>query len=197
MIASKSLLGLLTGALLALASPAPLDRRAAVCNRDNCLRAVIASNVKPGSASASKDCASFLRKTVTPCAVPAVTNAIFNTHYLPTPTTIITEISTITADAKTELLTVVYTVTDATRDITTVVATETIQSTVSKTALAIVTAIETITEYLTTTQINYLPKPTLPIKREADGKRAIGDACVTGLVTPTAVPTYASACSGK
>jgi hypothetical protein len=36
------------------------------CNRDNCLRAVIASNAAPGPQSASGDCVSFFRATVTP-----------------------------------------------------------------------------------------------------------------------------------
>lgn len=38
-----------------------------VCNANNCLRAVQASNAKPGPSSATADCKSFLRATVTPC----------------------------------------------------------------------------------------------------------------------------------
>ncbi|KAG9246343.1 hypothetical protein BJ878DRAFT_497473 [Calycina marina] len=40
-----------------------------VCNRNNCLRAVIASSHSPGPAVASADCISFLASTVTPVAV--------------------------------------------------------------------------------------------------------------------------------
>jgi len=45
----------------------------ATCARDNCLRAVIASNGKPGPSQASADCSSFLRATVTPATVTSTT----------------------------------------------------------------------------------------------------------------------------
>lgn len=41
---------------------------AAKCNANNCYRAAVASNIRPGPATASADCSSFMQVTVTPCA---------------------------------------------------------------------------------------------------------------------------------
>ncbi|EPE24991.1 hypothetical protein GLAREA_11572 [Glarea lozoyensis ATCC 20868] len=60
------------------------------CNRDNCLRAIIASNAAPGPQSASADCVSFFKATVTPS-----TSTIFSTASLTITLPVVTSSSTV------------------------------------------------------------------------------------------------------
>lgn len=208
-ILKQSLLGLVAQAAIAVAKPGPfkalpgvLDNRAA-CNRDNCLRAIIASNAKPGSASASADCVSFFRKTVTPCPSDAPTTSVtvVTTVVVDAPTT--TEVVLVTYTAATTPINVdvTYTVTPTTVTVPTTVAT--VESLVTKTE----TVTNTITENKTKTvytptsppTTKYEPAPPVMNRRQAgvgqlDARNP--DAC-TQTQAPSVVPTYASACSGQ
>lgn len=77
----SSLLAALVGGTIAGVAASPMDelfsRRQAVCNRDNCFRAVIGS--RPGPASASADCSSWMQVTETPCASTVTQTAVVTT----------------------------------------------------------------------------------------------------------------------
>lgn len=66
---STSLIVLVLSLTTSVHAAGHLEIRAAAakCNADNCYRAAVASSAKPGAASASADCASFMRATATPC----------------------------------------------------------------------------------------------------------------------------------
>lgn len=172
------------------------------CNHDNCLRAVIASNAKPGSASASQDCVSFFAKTVTPCKSDAptvtVTNYVTSTGIAPTDTAVVTE--TVTAGFETNTNVVSFTTTVATQDVPNTVATQSVQNTITATATQNV--VETVTSYVTVTKPVYNfsgQQPPIKRKEHLGGRDVlVKKACSVCPVTlvPTAVPTYASACSG-
>lgn len=193
MLLSKlSLAGLLAHASFSVALPGALDNRQA-CNRDNCLRAVIANNAKPGPSAASEDCISFFRKTATPCPSDAstTTTVISTTEVVATPTTTVVVTSTVTDTTLTDVVNVPYTTTVATVDVTSTVSTLTAQDTVTETAT--VTDIETsITVTTTTTSVYHFSPSPVANRRDLNGRSDC-----TKIATPTVVPTYASACSGK
>lgn len=73
---STVLASILFGGYVSASAIAGNSPRAA-CNRDNCLRAVVASSAFPGTNSAMQDCASFFKATVTPATV-----YVFNSYPL-------------------------------------------------------------------------------------------------------------------
>lgn len=178
---------------LALAAPDAIAR--AACNRDNCLRAVIASNAKPYASSASKDCVSFFQKTVTPCASAASTTFITSvvTETADAPTTTLVVPATATVATETEVVNVPYTVTAATDFVPTIVATQNVQATI--TTEAVITSVVTEGDTITSTTSVYSFGPRPPARRDLDGRA--DTVCAVGTAIPSAVPTYASACSGK
>ncbi|MCJ1437630.1 hypothetical protein MMC27_007017 [Xylographa pallens] len=178
-----SLFGAAFGGLLFshISNAAVLDARSTTCNANNCLRAVVASDHTPGPSSASKDCSSFFKKTVTPATVTS-TATVYVTTTAATATLI--NINTIQA---TTLETV---------QITTV---PTIQVTIVETAVPIQTVLSTV---LTTVTDDFTV--TVVDKREvsASGMRHMLDYKGIALeprqmtVAPSSIPAYASACSG-
>lgn len=191
-VINKYMLGLFAQAALSLAVPGALEDRT-TCNRDNCLRAVIANNAKPGPVSASEDCLSFFRKTVTPCEETSTTT-LYKTKFNPPPTITEVETKTITESTYTDIITVPYTVTEATEVVTTTVATDSIQATVTESVTK--TEFDTVTDVKTVygppfTSFYAPPKPT--IKARADGDE---EPECPKTQKNTVVPTYASACSG-
>ncbi|KAK2011118.1 hypothetical protein LZ32DRAFT_352554 [Colletotrichum eremochloae] len=73
----SSLFAALIGGTIAGVAASPMDElfgRQAVCNRDNCFRAVIGSRPGPGVASA--DCSSWMQVTETPCASTVTQTAV-------------------------------------------------------------------------------------------------------------------------
>ncbi|KZL69061.1 fad dependent oxidoreductase [Colletotrichum incanum] len=73
----SSLFAALVGGTIAGVAASPMDElfgRQAVCNRDNCFRAVIGS--RPGPAVASADCSSWMQVTETPCASTVTETAV-------------------------------------------------------------------------------------------------------------------------
>ncbi|KAG8623512.1 hypothetical protein KVT40_008488 [Elsinoe batatas] len=169
-----------------LAFPGAHLFRRAVCNADNCLRAVRASSAKPGSVSASADCSSFFRRTVTPCPVQCSTRS----QRFPTTVTVTNTVdSTSTAIVGTTVISTVTTRLDS--------LTETMPTTV----------IVTNTFPVTTTTTR------APIKRDANGqpprplpeapspishllKRLTSSCTAPATGSASRVPTYASACAG-
>ncbi|GKT87787.1 FAD dependent oxidoreductase [Colletotrichum tofieldiae] len=73
----SSLFAALVSGTIAGVAASPMDElfgRQAVCNRDNCFRAVIGS--RPGPAVASADCSSWMQVTETPCASTVTETAV-------------------------------------------------------------------------------------------------------------------------
>ncbi|KAH0336649.1 hypothetical protein KCU81_g8458, partial [Aureobasidium melanogenum] len=172
---------------------ANLSNAAAVdkCNADNCLRAVRASSHAPFPSSATADCISFLRKTVTPCVVSSY----------------ITQTVTVTATP--------VTITQTNTAQLTVPTTEVVSVTSVATSLDL-TATSFTSSEVDVTQTSYTTVVTsiLPAKRDAGYKapldapvftnaklqgRAVSttaNTCAATTTSASSVPTYASACSG-
>lgn len=66
---STTLIALIFSLITSVHAAGHLEIRAAAskCNANDCYRAAVRSSVRPGPASASADCASFMRVTATPC----------------------------------------------------------------------------------------------------------------------------------
>lgn len=166
-------------ALLVLASSASLA--AATCNPDNCARAVTGTQAGLAFQSSAKaDCSSFLQATVYPATVTStVTTTIF--PFTATQTSISTtfeQTSTVYPFTETDFSTTttfIQSTTDSTTDV--VASTETDFLTVGTT---------TVTDFVFTN----IPTTVQP------QKRTITPDAPVGTVQPTAVPAYASACSG-
>lgn len=201
----STLLGLFAHATVIVAFPGSVLQGRSSCNHDNCLRAVIASNAKPYSASASADCVSFFQQTVTPCASDAstvfVTSTATQTVATPTSTALVT--FPLTVSTETLAITVPYITTDTTQNVSVIVSTVNIQPTVFSTFTTTTTetAIVTITSAKTLYAFSPSPTPTavqVPRKEKIEAevlKPRLASQCPVTLI-PSAVPTYASACSG-
>lgn len=199
-----SLLGLFAQAVVtaAAAMPGLLNQRAA-CNRDNCLRAVIANSAKPGPVSASQDCVSFFRKTVTSCASDAATSSVtvVTTVTVDAPTTFESLTITYTAATVPLVVDVTYTVTETTVTVPTTVSTVEVRPTETQFVTEIVTVTNAATVYTSSApEVTHFYNKPVPVKRR-QGLAALVDArandnSCTQTRAPTAVATYASACSG-
>jgi len=152
-----------------------LTNAAAACAADNCARAVTGTQKGPlFQATAKQDCSSFFQATVYP---PTVTSTGYTTVY---PSTTTLTITTLLVSESTT----VFPFTD--RVLTTyTTATETVISDVVSTVLS--TVVSTITLIPT-------EPPRAPPRRRTIVPANLVSTPIT--VSPTKVPTYASACGG-
>ncbi|KAF4549033.1 Hypothetical protein D9617_24g017470 [Elsinoe fawcettii] len=185
---SLLVLSLLTASTWAFPG-AHLFQRAA-CNADNCLRAVRASSAKPFPSSATADCSSFFRKTVTPCPITTTETA---TSFVTAP------VSTITVTASTDATTVITTGTTVTSVVTTNQNTLTITTPSITIITNTITTTTTVTSALARRDINtdnVRPLPEVHLNTAHLQKRSPVVSCLPSTTAPSRVPTYASACSG-
>ncbi|MCJ1296775.1 hypothetical protein MMC34_008342 [Xylographa carneopallida] len=164
-----------------ISNAAVLDARSTTCNANNCLRAIVASSHTPGPASASKDCSSFLKKTVTPATVTSTATVY------------------VTTTASTATLTNVNTIQATTLETIQITTVPTIQITTLETAVPVQTVLATVLTTITDdVTVTVLAKRAV----SASGMRHMLDYKSIPLeprqmtVAPSSIPAYASACSG-